>query len=192
RGLFSRSLNLAFYVIKLTAFTYLNRLNKEESMSRINTIIGIFSKIVEKIQYWITISIISFLTILVFIQVILRYFFNSPLPWIQEVSSGLLIWLTFMGAGVLTKRKGHLRVDILVNQFNIFWKRITEKCIDILIFIFSIILIIYSIDFFNSQLPILVGTLQIPKSFHFALPVLIFAISISIYQLEALFKIVKE
>lgn len=161
-------------------------------MSRINTIIGIFSKIVEKIQYWITISIISFLTILVFIQVILRYFFNSPLPWIQEVSSGLLIWLTFMGAGVLTKRKGHLRVDILVNQFNIFWKRITEKCIDILIFIFSIILIIYSIDFFNSQLPILVGTLQIPKSFHFALPVLIFAISISIYQLEALFKIVKE
>jgi len=161
-------------------------------MSRINTIIGIFSKIVEKIQYWITISIISFLTILVFIQVILRYFFNSPLPWIQEVSSGLLIWLTFMGAGVLTKRKGYLRVDILVNQFNIFWKRITEKCIDILIFIFSIILIIYSIDFFNSQLPILVGTLQIPKSFHFALPVLIFAISISIYLLEALFKIVKE
>src|SRR5699024_5421978 len=117
-------------------------------MKIINLIIKIFSKTIERIQYWITISIIAFLTTIVFVQVVLRYFFNSPLPWVQEVSSGLLIWLTFMGAGVLTKRKGHLRVDIVVNKFNYFWKKIIEKCIYILIFFFLIIFIIYSFDYY--------------------------------------------
>lgn len=47
-------------------------------------------------------------------QVVFRYFIGTSLDWIEEVSRILLIWLTFIGAAVALKRKGHIAVDYFV------------------------------------------------------------------------------
>lgn len=76
-------------------------------------------KIAEKIIYKITNFlenlvgiIISILVIIVFGEVVMRYFFNSPQPWSSELARFLLIWLTFCGASVATIRGTHLSTGL--------------------------------------------------------------------------------
>jgi len=50
-------------------------------------------------------------------EVVLRFVFNYPLPWVSEVCRFLLIWLIFLGATEVTRRGGHLTVGISLNNF---------------------------------------------------------------------------
>lgn len=145
------------------------------------------SNTVETIQFWFSIIIIAFLTGLIFLQVVLRYGFGIPIVWSHEVASGLLIWLTFMGAAVLTKRNNHLNVDILYNTFPDKVKKVLNKLFTLLILIFSIFLIYFSIKLFNQQYGQITGSLRLSKAYYFSAPIIVFSISVFIYSLDLLF-----
>jgi len=49
--------------------------------------------------------------------VFFRYVLNSALPWAEEADRYLFIWLSFVGASITMRRKGHIAVDILVRSF---------------------------------------------------------------------------
>jgi len=51
---------------------------------------------------------------LTFGQVLLRYFFNNPQTWAEEVGRYLFIWITFLGAAVAFARDTHIRVDAVI------------------------------------------------------------------------------
>ena len=51
------------------------------------------------------------------IGVFFRYVLNSALPWAEEADRYLFIWLSFVGASITMRRKGHIAVDILVRSF---------------------------------------------------------------------------
>ena len=51
------------------------------------------------------------------LQVIFRYFLNSPLDWSEEISRLFLIWMTFIGSAVAVKRREHLMVEMFINKF---------------------------------------------------------------------------
>lgn len=55
----------------------------------------------------------------VLLQVVMRYFFNSPLTWTDEATRLQLVWLTFIGA-VLAYRLG---ADIAVDAFEQFARK---------------------------------------------------------------------
>jgi len=51
---------------------------------------------------------------LTFTQVVLRYFFNNPQSWAEEVGRYLFVWITFVGAAVAFARDSHIRVDAVM------------------------------------------------------------------------------
>ncbi len=53
--------------------------------------------------------------ILVNVNVIFRYFLNSPIRWTDEVVTSLFVWTVFMGSAYAHRRHAHLGVDIVVN-----------------------------------------------------------------------------
>ena len=57
--------------------------------------------------------IIFFIVGIIGVQVILRFVFSAPFDWPEELSEILLIWLTFIGAVALTRRKDHIRVELM-------------------------------------------------------------------------------
>lgn len=59
---------------------------------------------------------ISVTTILVVINIILRYIFNSGLVWSEEVATGCFVWSVFIGAVAVFKHRGHVGVDIIVKK----------------------------------------------------------------------------
>ncbi|AKU25405.1 TRAP transporter small permease [Geobacillus subterraneus] len=60
------------------------------------------------------IVIVSAMCLSVFLNVVLRYVFNSGLTWSEELARYLFVWTVFLGAVVAAKDKGHLAVDLLV------------------------------------------------------------------------------
>ncbi len=59
---------------------------------------------------------ISITTILVVINIVLRYIFNSGLVWSEEVATGCFVWSVFIGAVAVFKHRGHVGVDIIVKK----------------------------------------------------------------------------
>lgn len=62
---------------------------------------------------------------LTLLQVVLRYFFNNPQSWAEEVGRYLFVWITFLGAAIAYAHNSHIRVD-LIDQFGHKWMPIVN------------------------------------------------------------------
>ena len=58
--------------------------------------------------------LLAVMAILVFMQVLFRYWLHLPLDWGEEVSRYLFIWGAMLGAAVAMKRRSHFGIDLLV------------------------------------------------------------------------------
>jgi TRAP-type C4-dicarboxylate transport system permease small subunit len=66
------------------------------------------------------------------LQVILRYVFNSPLMWIEEISVMIMLWMTWLGITLLWLTKSHIVVDLLTNQLSRPLQRALASLVDII------------------------------------------------------------
>ncbi len=64
------------------------------------------------------------MVVMVFGNVVLRYGFNSGIDISDEMSRYCFIWLTYVGAMVAMREKGHLGVDSMVKHLGIGGKKI--------------------------------------------------------------------
>ena len=68
----------------------------------------------ERFQTWITFGCICVLTVLVSVQVFVRYVLQKPLfLWSEELARFVLIWMVFLGIGVGVKNDAHFAMDVL-------------------------------------------------------------------------------
>ena len=68
--------------------------------------------------------LLAVMVVLVFGNVVLRYGFNSGITVSEEVSRWMFIWLTFLGAVIALKERGHLGVDMLVGKLSAWGKKV--------------------------------------------------------------------
>jgi len=61
----------------------------------------------------------ALLTVLVFSQVVMRYVFSSGIPWVNELSQYLAIWMLLPLAAVLIREDDHIKISVLVNRFSV-------------------------------------------------------------------------
>ena len=55
-------------------------------------------------------------TVLVLVNVFMRYFLHSGIYWAVEVTTSCFVWSVFLGAAGAYRRNMHIGVDILVNK----------------------------------------------------------------------------
>jgi len=72
-----------------------------------------FSNIPELSLMVITTAVV----LILFAEVVFRYFIGTSLDWIEEVSRMLLIWMVFIGAAVALKRNEHIAVHYFLSFF---------------------------------------------------------------------------
>ncbi len=56
--------------------------------------------------------------LIVCLEVVLRYFFNSPTVWVVEISSYIVLWVPLLSAAWVLRHDGHIRMDMLINNVN--------------------------------------------------------------------------
>jgi TRAP-type C4-dicarboxylate transport system permease small subunit len=62
---------------------------------------------------WLLIALLAAMAVIVFANVCLRYLTTESLVWAEEVARHLMIWLTFLGAGLVLRYGGHIAIENL-------------------------------------------------------------------------------
>jgi TRAP-type C4-dicarboxylate transport system permease small subunit len=57
--------------------------------------------------------LLGMIVVLLFLQVVTRYFNNSSFLWVGEAALWIFVWVVFLGAAVLFHKKEHMIVDII-------------------------------------------------------------------------------
>ena len=77
---------------------------------------SLFKRILSNFEEIIAGIFIMITTVLVVINVFLRYFMKTGLYWSEEVATICFVWSVFIGAAASYKRGQHIGVDIIVNK----------------------------------------------------------------------------
>jgi TRAP-type C4-dicarboxylate transport system permease small subunit len=74
-----------------------------------------FDRALIRLNRWAVIAILAAMAVMVFANVALRFLTDHSIVWVEEVSRYLMIWLTFLGAGLVLRYGGHVGIDTLQN-----------------------------------------------------------------------------
>ncbi|KKM09067.1 hypothetical protein SY88_20670 [Clostridiales bacterium PH28_bin88] len=87
-----------------------------------------------------------------FVQVLTRYVFKIPLPWIEEFIRYLMIWMVFVGGGLAVTTKSHLAIDVMEVILPRKISRVVSVVIDLVVLVFAVIFGYMSYQFMSSQI----------------------------------------
>ena len=76
-------------------------------------------------------------------EVIMRYLFNSPTIWVNEVSSFLQIWATYLALTYSFHKQDFIRITVIYDRLNQTGKKILDFISFIFIIIFSCFVVYY-------------------------------------------------
>ncbi len=65
----------------------------------------------------ISAAVLGIAVLLVTVQVFLRFVFNAPLAWVEEVGRYLFVWSVFLGAAAALVEDKHIRITVLIDRF---------------------------------------------------------------------------
>jgi len=74
-------------------------------------------RIIERVIDAAAIAAFCGIFLCVLVQVVLRYAFNSPLTWSEELARYLFIWCAFLGWIIASRRNSHLAMTFVVDRF---------------------------------------------------------------------------
>jgi TRAP-type transport system small permease protein len=74
------------------------------------------SRASEKIVQITLVGMVGVMTVIIIIQVFMRYLFLYSLSWSEEVARYLMIWVSFLGASLALKYGFHIGVEFVINR----------------------------------------------------------------------------
>ncbi len=107
----------------------------------------IFTKVLDNFESYACQLLLAFFVVLLFLQILLREFFQFSLSWGEELATYLFVWFVFLGASYACRLGAHNRVTF---QFKILPKKVSmaiEAFSDLIWVIFNCYFIFLSYKF---------------------------------------------
>ena len=139
---------------------------------------------IERIQMVMGVAAMTMIACIIPVQVFYRYILNNPLLWPEDIAKGLLVWLGFMGAAVLHKRRGLVTVEFFTNYFTQKIAFVVTFILDILIALLALLVIIYGYRLNSLQMMSNLVLTEIPRGYFFSLPLFVNFITLFLYSLH--------
>lgn len=129
------------------------------------------SDLIDKAGCWFVILTMSGMVFFTAVQIIARVFFQA-LSWSEEVVRYLLVWSTFIGAGCVYKRGGHINVTFIQDMFKGNSKKYVQLIVHLLCAAFFAIALYFGIKYMGKQGGQLSAALRIPMNLmYMAIPI---------------------
>lgn len=74
-----------------------------------------FLDVIEKVIRVILIFLMAAMVLVMFLQAVMRYVFNNPLAWCEELAVYMMVYCVMLGICIATRRESHLQVDFLLS-----------------------------------------------------------------------------
>ena len=105
---------------------------------------GWLDKISNKLEKGFLGGAIIFASLLLFVNVVMRYVFLLPIYWAEELARYLMVWMIFIGASQVTKFGGHVAVDIVPRFLSKRANTILTIIVNLICILFCILLAYFS------------------------------------------------
>jgi len=96
------------------------------------------SRISEKLVRSVLVVMVAVMTVIIIVQVFMRYLFLYSLSWSEEVARYLMIWVSFLGASLALKYGLHIGVEFVVSRLPQRTKRWVSLLAKVSMFVFLI------------------------------------------------------
>lgn len=149
-------------------------------------ILRYIDKIIARAERWLIVCSLGIMVILTFFNVILRALYThahiqwantilGQVDWTETLVRLLILWVTFLGASLLTGDNRHIKIDIMTPMLSKKFLPIREALLSLVCVIICIILLKASIDYIRIEmefggelfygLPIWLGQIILPIGF---------------------------
>ncbi|MFT7300990.1 MAG: C4-dicarboxylate transporter DctQ subunit [Porticoccus sp.] len=93
--------------------------------------------VIERIEEGVLAFLLAFMTLLTFIQVVLRYVFNTGLLWSLEATTYAFAALVLVGMSYGIRTKSHIAVDLLVKNLPLRLRNTVALCAVVICLIYT-------------------------------------------------------
>lgn len=127
-----------------------------------------FLNLLEKLERIVLVVTVPTMVLVMVYQVILRYIFNNPNSWSDELASYLFIFNVMLASAIAIRRNSHLQIDILINLLRPKTRRVFTIVATLIGIVFLVLLLRYSIDLCTTGARNITPGLGIPMSIPYA------------------------
>ena len=85
-------------------------------MTRFQFLDRFFEKL-ERVQTLFCVAALGAIVVVLFLEILLRQFLGINLQWALDLSALLMVWICFIGASMVYRRKGHIGIEVLIKLF---------------------------------------------------------------------------
>lgn len=146
----------------------------------------------DHLEEFFMIPLIFAMSIIIFIQVVMRYVFQNSLTWSEELSRYLFVWLVYFSVSYTARREKHIRIDAAINLYPKKLRPYIEILSEVIVLAFAIFIAVTGMTVFHKiawsgQLS---PAMTIPMQFVYAAPMVGLALT-AIRQVQCIFRRVK-
>jgi TRAP-type C4-dicarboxylate transport system permease small subunit len=124
------------------------------------------NKKIVKVENALLIILLGAITLIMTAQVVMRFVFQSPLTWSQELTLFLLIYLCYFSADVVYYRDEHISVDYFVELMPSKLRKAVFVFVNLLMCFSLLYILPYTVKIIRSQADhVIAGVVPISKSY---------------------------
>lgn len=121
-------------------------------------------KILDKLDDYLLIIAVIWMGLVLTLQVVMRYVFNNPLTWSEEMARYIFVWICFLGVGYGIKYDQHIKMEIFFSYFPKKAQRVINILTNIIMVIFLVAIVPSGIDFSVQVNEVASSAMEIPMS----------------------------
>jgi len=126
-------------------------------------ILRLVERIISRIEGWLIVAFLTMMVVFTFTQVVLRGLYTHGhlvlanqlmrgLDWSGPFVRLLVLWLTFLGASLLTQDNKHIRIDLLSTLIPKKWVPLQELILSLICVLISAIMFDVCLDYIKMEM----------------------------------------
>lgn len=146
----------------------------------------------DHLEEFFIIPLMFLMSVIIGLQVIMRYVFQNSLVWSEELSRYMFIWLIYFAVSYTARREKHIRIDAAINLYPKKLRPYIEILSELIVLGFSVFIAVTAVTVFqkitwSGQLS---PAMRIPMQYVYAAPLVGFVLT-AIRQVQCILRRIK-
>ncbi|MDD7202332.1 MAG: TRAP transporter small permease [Sphaerochaetaceae bacterium] len=101
---------------------------------------------IEQCFNWLAVVMFIVIFFAAMAQIVMRWIFNNPFTWSEELIRLLFVWICFLGWTFASKHRTHIQITAVINRLPSVGQKLLATFNILLTILFSVLLVVYGIE----------------------------------------------